>query len=294
MALNFALNGEKIVIPLGDVDPGMTLNDYIRQQTSFKGTKKACGEGGCGSCAVAVSKIVDGKKVVTFAVNSCLRPLAALDGCAVTTVEGLSRCTAPAFSGSQPPKPSLKNALHPVTERFSARSSLQCGFCTPGMVMSLYSSLQNGVSEDGQVKVSARAMEDCTDGNICRCTGYRPILEACRSFAVDSTETPPPDCSYSEAGKDLGLAVGPYSSADFDPPFPSFLREHTSEEQSIRHKGKLWFRPTSLESAMSFWAQNPSARVVAGCTSWGIYKDDSPFRSEARNTSPLFPRCSRC
>ena len=88
--LLFAINGQKVEIPASEVDPSVTLNDYIRRKTSCTGTKLSCGEGGCGTCAVDISRLdpVTGK-TIHKSVNSCLRPLASMDGWAVTTTEGL-------------------------------------------------------------------------------------------------------------------------------------------------------------------------------------------------------------
>jgi xanthine dehydrogenase iron-sulfur cluster and FAD-binding subunit A len=90
LELLFALNGEKVSLPAGQVDPSVTLNDFIRRQTKFSGTKLSCGEGGCGACAVDIARTdpITGE-VVHMSVNSCLRPLASMDGWSVTTTEGL-------------------------------------------------------------------------------------------------------------------------------------------------------------------------------------------------------------
>eukprot|EP01137_Pigoraptor_chileana_P037505 Opistho-2@34682 len=156
--LNFVLNGRNIRI--ANPDPTVTLNAYIRSQRSMTGTKRSCNEGGCGACVVAMSR-----NGATVAVNSCLKPLCAVDGWTITTTEGIG---------------SNKAGFHPVQEKIASGNGSQCGFCTPGMVMSMYSLLQSNPTPTMQ------NVEDAFDGNLCRCTGYRPILEAFKSFAVDA------------------------------------------------------------------------------------------------------------
>jgi xanthine dehydrogenase iron-sulfur cluster and FAD-binding subunit A len=87
--LLFAVNGKEFRLPAENVDPAVTLNDFIRRQTPFSGTKLSCGEGGCGACAVDVATLGPDGKITHMSVNSCLRPLAVMDGCSVTTTEGL-------------------------------------------------------------------------------------------------------------------------------------------------------------------------------------------------------------
>ena len=103
--LLFAINGKEFSIPASEVDPSVTLNDFIRRSTDFSGTKLSCGEGGCGACAVDISKIDPSSgKEIHLSVNSCLRPLASMDGWSVTTTEGLG---------------GPKSGYHPIQERIA-------------------------------------------------------------------------------------------------------------------------------------------------------------------------------
>ena len=177
-SLVFALNGEKIVVE--NPDPAATLNDYLRESCRFTGTKIGCGEGGCGACAVLVAELVGGDTVKHATANSCLRPLCSLDGVAITTTEGLGSKS----SGN----------LHPVQERIAAFNGSQCGFCTPGMVVSVSACLRRAHDDGGRAPTAAE-LEASLDGNLCRCTGYRPILDAAKSFAGDQGCVPAAPCT---------------------------------------------------------------------------------------------------
>lgn len=125
--LVFFVNGRKVVDH--SADPEWTLIHYLRKKLRLCGTKLGCSEGGCGACTVMVSKY-DRKKnhPIHFTVNACLTPVCAMHGLAVTTVEGIG---------------SVKTKLHPVQERIAKSHGSQCGFCTPGIVMSMYTLLRN-------------------------------------------------------------------------------------------------------------------------------------------------------
>ncbi|KAJ2746556.1 hypothetical protein GGI20_001267 [Coemansia sp. BCRC 34301] len=158
-AILFYLNGQRVVMDKPDLD--MTLLQYLRS-TGLAGTKLGCGEGGCGACTVMVSRYdTDSLQIVHTSVNACLCQLATIDGKHVITVEGLGTSSRP----------------HPVQERIALLHGSQCGFCTPGFVMSLYTLLRNNPNP------TEHEIDECFDGNLCRCTGYRPILDAAKTFA---------------------------------------------------------------------------------------------------------------
>eukprot|EP01083_Nonionella_stella_P069848 186450_1 len=145
---------------------GGNLLDFLRNDARLTGTKLACGEGGCGACTVLVSRFNRSTQSLKHSVvNACITPICFVDGCHVVTVEGLG---------------STKSGLHPVQKRIAELHGSQCGFCTPGIVMRLYAFLLN------RPNATKLEIENCMDGNLCRCTGYRPILDAARSFARDS------------------------------------------------------------------------------------------------------------
>mmetsp|Transcript_34636 Transcript_34636/g.58034 ORF Transcript_34636/g.58034 Transcript_34636/m.58034 type:complete len:1370 (-) Transcript_34636:596-4705(-) len=159
------VNGKKYVVY--DAQPETTLLQWLRGQ-GYTGTKLGCGEGGCGACTVLLSHYNSWEsKIIHRSVNACLTPFCAVDGMAVITVEGLG---------------SIERGLHPIQDRMARSHGSQCGFCTPGIVMAMYALLRN------HPKPTRKMIEEALDGNLCRCTGYRPILDAFKSFAIDADE----------------------------------------------------------------------------------------------------------
>src|SRR4051812_6145522 len=152
--MRFLLDGA--VVDASGAAPTTTLLQYLRGPLGRCGTKEGCAEGDCGACTVVVGTL-EGDAVRYRAVNSCIRFVAAVDGCEVVTAESLR-----APSGE----------LHPVQHAMVACHGSQCGFCTPGFVMSLFA----GWLEDGLR--DREAVLDTISGNLCRCTGYRPIVDA--------------------------------------------------------------------------------------------------------------------
>ncbi|KAH7060693.1 Molybdopterin-binding domain of aldehyde dehydrogenase-domain-containing protein [Macrophomina phaseolina] len=171
--ITFYLNGTRV--ELSDPDPHWTLLDFIRAQHGLKGTKLGCGEGGCGACTVVLSspKVSPRtKKVEYLAVNACLFPLVGVDGKHLITVEGLGTVDNP----------------HPLQERIAKLHGSQCGFCTPGIVMSLYALVRNAYNPETQefhLSEDDIEREGHLDGNLCRCTGYKPILQAAKTFVTE-------------------------------------------------------------------------------------------------------------
>lgn len=150
--INFELNGEDVSL---SVPPGLRLVDLLRDRLGLKGTKVGCEEGECGACTV----VVDGA-----AVNSCITLAADVDGCEVITIEGLRG----------------DGGLHPIEQAFVEAGAVQCGFCTPGMVMRTYAFLKENPSPGEQ------DIRRSIEGNVCRCTGYVKILDAVRRLARES------------------------------------------------------------------------------------------------------------
>ena len=142
-------------VPTGKLTPDVTLASFLRNGLSLTATKLSCfGEGGCGACVV----ILNGKSV-----NACLIPVVDCQGSNVTTLEGLDKS-------------------NPIPERLSEKHGTQCGFCTPGMVMTMHGYLINACKKD------VKDIENLLDGNLCRCTGYRPILDAFKSLTDTKIE----------------------------------------------------------------------------------------------------------
>jgi len=144
------------------VETNRTLLDLLREDLHCTGTKEGCGEGDCGACTVVVGEEKNGKLEMS-AINSCIRMAHSVDGLALWTVEDLKA------SGG---------ALHPAQEAMVQCHGSQCGFCTPGFVMSLFSLYHQACG----TQPSRQQLADELSGNLCRCTGYRPILDAARTM----------------------------------------------------------------------------------------------------------------
>jgi xanthine dehydrogenase iron-sulfur cluster and FAD-binding subunit A len=157
--LSFVLNGE--VLTLRGIDPAMTLLTYLRRERRLTGTKEGCAEGDCGACTVTVGEL-DGAGGIRYrALNACILLMGMLEGRSVTTVERLK---------------GKDGALHPVQQAMVEAHGSQCGFCTPGIVMSLYTAYLGEGTRD------VARINDVLAGNLCRCTGYGPIVTAAQAM----------------------------------------------------------------------------------------------------------------
>ncbi|PNS20987.1 Xanthine dehydrogenase [Sphaceloma murrayae] len=263
--LRFYLNGTKVV--LDDADPEVTLLEYLRG-VGLTGTKLGCAEGGCGACTVVVSQWnPTTKKIYHASVNACLAPLVSVDGKHVITVEGIGTVKKP----------------HPVQERIALGNGSQCGFCTPGIVMSMYALLRNDTAP------SEEHIEEAFDGNLCRCTGYRPILDAAQTFGAQkacgkaTTKGGSGCCMENGNGASGGCCKkgdneDPQSIKRFTPPgfieyhpdteliFPPALKKHDFRPLAFGNKRKRWFRPTTLQQLLEIKSAYPSAKIIGGST----------------------------
>ncbi|CAK1540585.1 unnamed protein product [Leptosia nina] len=272
--LEFFVNGKKVVEP--KPDPEWTLLWYLRKKLHLTGTKYGCGEGGCGACTVMISQYIkDEERIKHYAVNACLMPLCVMQGMAVTTVEGIG---------------STQDKLHPVQERIANAHGSQCGFCTPGIVMSMYALLRT------KNKIDFNDIDTALQGNLCRCTGYRPIIEGFRTFIEEweyhyngqsnGIEKTTPcmmgkDCcrlNNKENGeKELTLynksEFTPYSSSQ-EPIFPPELKlnctHYTSSLAIFKGHDTTWIRPISLDELLLLKKQFPHSKLVAGNTEVGV------------------------
>ncbi|KAI0221789.1 Xanthine dehydrogenase/oxidase [Lamellibrachia satsuma] len=220
--LVFYVNGRKVVE--NNPNPEELLGKYLRNELRLVGTKKACGQGGCGACTVMVSRINRQQhKIQHYAINSCITPICYLHGLAVTTVEGVG---------------SRHDNIHPVQERLALNHGTQCGFCTPGMVMSMYALLRS------HPLPSVAQMERALEGNLCRCTGYRPILDAFRNFTKEAQcAMGDACCKLQKKDEDVSneTSVGTKEYSDYlpyhptqEPIFPSELQLSTQlDEESL-------------------------------------------------------------
>ncbi|KAK9866639.1 hypothetical protein WJX84_012043 [Apatococcus fuscideae] len=206
------VNGKRRILPRGQAE--LTLLEYLRDE-GLTGTKLGCGEGVCGACTVMVSDLHQGE-LRHRSVNACLFPLYAADGKHIVTIEGVG---------------SLKAGLHPVQQRLATLHGSQCGFCTPGFVMAMYALLRatNGRPSEQQIAVSLA-------GNLCRCTGYRPIVDAFKVFAHVPAKAYTDDSIQAQESPAANGHNTPHLSEDG---FPGFKRPLAQTEQSQASSKKV-------------------------------------------------------
>lgn len=220
MPVRFILNGE--MCEETAVSPSMTVLDYLREARGLKGTKEGCAEGDCGACTIAIGRRRDGKTVFEAA-NACLMLVPQLDGKAVITVEGVS---------------SDDGGLHPVQRALVEAHGAQCGFCTPGFVMALYA------FHHSEEPVETETIHEVLAGNLCRCTGYRPIVDAALTL------TAPPSDGFVQK---IGEALTTLDSSEV-----------------YEQDGETFHAPRSLTRLLELRAQNPDAPLLGGGTDLGI------------------------
>ncbi|TDP97958.1 molybdopterin cofactor-binding domain-containing protein [Labedaea rhizosphaerae] len=313
--ISFFLNGE--LVTLENPSPDLLLIDYLRSpEVGLTGAKKGCGQGGCGACTVILSSRDAKSGAATHrSINSCLRPVCALDGLSVTTIEGTgdttrpapehlahqlaySRAAAPptyvtsreadaAKAASQsrgeaqtataraldagagidevPPGTALEG-MNPVAHRLAINNGTQCGYCTPGFVMNMSALLEKNP------KPTKRQIEDVFDGNLCRCTGYRPILTGMETFASDWTsedESARMKCMPEEALSAMVPAARPKIALPPDDGPPPGTQRFESD-------GRVWARPATLAELGALLREfvGKCTRMVNGNTSYGVYPDE--------------------
>jgi xanthine dehydrogenase small subunit len=233
--IRFIRRGE--LVSLNNVPPERTLLEVLREDLSCTGTKEGCGEGDCGACTVVLGQL-EGDGVRYRAINSCIRLAHSVDGMALWTVEDLAP----------------DGRLHPAQEAMVQCHASQCGFCTPGFVMSLFGMYQNHVCR-GEPITRAMAQEELS-GNLCRCTGYRPILDAAQQMAEL------PAVAIDEAGLKKQLSGLRSAGADG-------RADLTSDASANADAG--YMAPASLAGLLSARAAHPDAQLVAGCTDVGLW-----------------------
>ncbi len=210
---------------LGNVPPDRTLLDLLREDLRLTATKEACAAGDCGACTVVVAE-ADGEQLRWRTVNSCIKPAHAIDGLALWTAADLS----PAGG-----------ALHPVQQTMLEHHGSQCGFCTPGFVMSLFGLYQRRVASGGTV--DRHTALEALSGNLCRCTGYRPIVDAACALR--------PDARHSVDTAAVARALSAL------PP---------------RHdQGSSYQLPRTLPGLLQARAAHPQAQLIAGATDAGLW-----------------------
>ncbi|MFJ6718478.1 xanthine dehydrogenase small subunit [Streptomyces sp. NPDC091259] len=255
VAARITVNGKET--PIAPDAPHTSVLDFLRER-GLTGTKEGCAEGECGACSVLVARPGVNKPTDWVAVNACLVPAAALDGQEIITSEGL------ATAG----EPGLPPTLHPVQEEMAVRGGSQCGYCTPGFICSMASeyyrpdrcahadsasdadSAENADAEHGPNGFDLHSLS----GNLCRCTGYRPIRDA--AFAVGAPTEDDPLAQRREQA-----APEPAATA------------YTQD-------GSTFLRPRTLAEATQLLRERPEAVVVAGSTDWGVEVNIRSRRAE--------------
>eukprot|EP00804_Cyclotella_cryptica_P017080 CCRYP_003325-RB/>CCRYP_003325-RB protein AED:0.06 eAED:0.06 QI:85/1/1/1/0.87/0.77/9/930/1539 len=178
------INGQPVPPSLAaQARPNQTLLSYLRSTLGLTGTKLGCGEGGCGACTVVLSAYCPRRNTLLHqSVNACLFPVLACDGKMITTVEGVGSWKKLDVHHSSASAREKDDNLHPIQRAMVDMHGSQCGFCTPGIIMAMYGLF---ATEDGEGPSRVSHLEEHLDGNLCRCTGYRPIWDAARSLCVD-------------------------------------------------------------------------------------------------------------
>ncbi|MDP3410274.1 xanthine dehydrogenase small subunit [Bosea sp. (in: a-proteobacteria)] len=214
------------LIEIANCDPTLTVLDWLRLERRLTGSKEGCAEGDCGACTVVVGRL-DRGRLRYEAINACIRFLPTLDGCQVLTVEHLK---------------GPDGSLHPVQQAMVDCHGSQCGFCTPGIVMSLFALWLN---EDAP---SVARIEDALAGNLCRCTGYEPIIAAA-----------------------LRMSSGGHDRPDYEAVTARLHDLEDDETLALSGPGGHFFAPATVEELADLVAAHPQATLVAGATDVGLW-----------------------
>jgi len=227
-AIRFVLNGK--VVAADGVEPTKSVLNFLREDLRCTGTKEGCAEGDCGACTVVVGELA-GNDVALKTVNACIQFVPALDAKALFTVEHLRQGN---------------GDLHPVQQAMVDCHGSQCGFCTPGFVMSLWALYVE--HEAANTRPTLEELRSGLTGNLCRCTGYRPILDAGLQM--------------------LDLPKVPFDRDTLAQQLQSITRR---ESLAYEHEGRRFFAPRTLADLLELRAAHPQATILAGNTDVGLW-----------------------
>ena len=218
------------IVERRDFTPAETLLDHLRLHERAYGTKEGCAEGDCGACTVAVGRLDGNGRVAYAPVNSCILLTGMVDGAEIVTVEDLA---------------SPEGGLHPVQRALVDAHASQCGFCTPGFVMSLFTLYQSGERAD------RATVNDWLAGNLCRCTGYRPIADAALACCTGKADAAREERAVEAAGLLAGLS---------------------DDAGLFAGDGDTFFAAPATEDALAaLCARHPDATIVGGATDVGLW-----------------------
>ncbi|SFB46241.1 xanthine dehydrogenase small subunit [Rhizobium sp. NFR07] len=234
-AIRFILNGEDVT--LDDFAPTDTLLDYLRLRRRLTGTKEGCAEGDCGACTVLVGRLTE-QGLRYESVNACIRLIGSMHGTHVVTVEHLA---------------GKDGALHPVQQAMVDCHGSQCGFCTPGFVMSLYGLWLSNENP------SRAEIESALQGNLCRCTGYEPIVKAAEKVAESR-----PSSLFDPLERDRMEITGKLLSMKT---FTDTIMVEKADEAGVTRS----IVPASIQAFAEILSQEPTATIVAGATDVGLW-----------------------
>ena len=213
---------ENKIIKIRNPDPNETLLNFIRTKLKKTGTKEGCAEGGCGACTVVLGELIE-NNITYKAINSCIAFVPSLEGKQLILVEDLIS----------------KDELHPVQKAMVNYHGSQCGFCTPGFVMSLFAMYKNYSSYKEDI------IKDSIQGNLCRCTGYRPIIDAAKSLNKEN--------KFDHFSKNKKIIL-------------SLLRKIKQRNITIINDNKKYFAPKSVDELKKILRQEPNSKLLSGGT----------------------------
>ena len=229
------------IFKIKNPNPNQTILDFIRSDLKKTGTKEGCAEGGCGACTIVLGELKN-QKLIYKSINSCISFLPIIDGKHLILIENLT----------------FNNKLHPIQEAMVKFHGSQCGFCTPGFVMSLFAMYKNFSKFDDET------IDETLSGNLCRCTGYRPIIDAAKSLNNKNDND--------HFKKDEKTII-------------HLLKKIRNKEIAISYKDKKYFAPKTLLSLKKILKKNFNTKFLSGGTDLSL--EVTKQRREIKNIISL-------